>query len=63
MYTGDYRNLTGFYILIACVLVALLVAWVLFFWDAEVIFAWVYWRMVETGETLGEFWKELGKLL
>ncbi len=68
MYTGDYRNLIGFYILIACVLVAILVAITLIFWDAEVIFAWVYqrmvwvyWRMVETGEILGEFWKELGK--
>ncbi len=49
----------GFHILMACVLVVLLAAWVLGIWDASAIFAWLRERMVETWETLGEFWKGL----
>ncbi len=52
----------GFHILMACVLVVLLAAWVLGIWDASATFAWLRERMVETWETLGMFWQGLRKL-
>ncbi len=49
----------GFHILMACVLVALLMAWVLGIWDAGATLAWLRERLVETWETLASFGKAL----
>ncbi len=59
MYSGFNNLMIGFHILMACVLVALLAAWALDIWDAGATFGWLRERMVETQETLGEFWKAL----
>ncbi len=59
MHSGFNKLMIGFHILMACVLVGLLMAWVLGIWDAGATLAWLRERLVETRETLGEFWKEL----
>ncbi len=63
MYSGFNKLMIGFYILMACVLVALLVAWDLGIWDADATFVRLHERMAETWETLKAFGRGLLQLL
>jgi hypothetical protein len=62
MYSGFNKTMIGLHVIVACVLVALLTAWVLDIWDAGATFAWLRERMAETRETFGEFGKALLEL-
>ena len=62
MYSGFNKLKIAFHILMACVLVALLMAWILDIWDAAATFALLRERMAETWETLRAFGRGLLQL-